>query len=250
MINDYSIFDRIQFKLAQHLNKNHVPSKLSSPIISFSFDDFPKSAAEIGAAYLEKNGFRGTFYAAGALNGTTQDGIQYYDDGDIANLIAVGHEIGCHTFNHHNLMRLSADQVSDEFTRNREYFGSRLKENDFSSFAYPLGAVSPSVKSAARGAYPICRGAWSGMNAGRVDMSLLKVIPLEPAQLSRDQTLDLFEDARAQNAWMIFMVHDIQNDHSNCGTTPTHFREIVDLVAASGIEVLPVKSAAAKVVFG
>ena len=39
-------------------------------MISFGFDDVPASAAEIGAAILEKRGLKGTYFVAAALAGT------------------------------------------------------------------------------------------------------------------------------------------------------------------------------------
>ena len=41
------------------------------PIISFTFDDFPRSALYTGGAILERFGLNGTYYAAFGLMGRT-----------------------------------------------------------------------------------------------------------------------------------------------------------------------------------
>src|SRR5262249_53443030 len=48
------------------------------PVVSFTFDDFPRSAALNGARILERQDARGTFYAAGAYCGQAIDGIAQY----------------------------------------------------------------------------------------------------------------------------------------------------------------------------
>ena len=48
---------------------------LDHAIVTFTFDDFPKSAATTGAAVLERHGWRGTYYAsAGYAGGETHHG--------------------------------------------------------------------------------------------------------------------------------------------------------------------------------
>ncbi|MEL6827616.1 MAG: polysaccharide deacetylase family protein [Pseudomonadota bacterium] len=250
MSEAYSIPERVKFKMALHLQKNKVRSQLRAPLISFTFDDFPKSAVEDGAAKLEAEGLLGTFFPAAKLCGQTENGIRHYDHEDLSRLAEAGHEIGCHSYSHAQLIRLNKSQVDAELAQNRAFIRDAVKDQNVSSFAYPFGAVSPAVKQVAQSHYSICRGAWPGVNAGQIDMSLLKITALEPDKLSLDQAKSLFEEARDLNAWTIFMVHDIQADPSFCGTTPEHFNDIVDAVVASGIEVLPLRSAAAKVVFG
>src|ERR1700733_14195033 len=67
-------------------------------IVSFTFDDFPSSAATRGATILQNYGSCGTFYAAGSLCEQTIDDVSLFNSPDVAALAAVGHEIGCHTF--------------------------------------------------------------------------------------------------------------------------------------------------------
>lgn len=250
MTINYSLWDRINFKRARHLQKSKVPSQLDAPLVSFTFDDFPKTAAEHGAKLLEDHNVRGTFFAAGELRGELENGSVCFDEEDIIRLAETGHEIGCHSYSHQNLLRLSKAEIRSELVQNKAYLEGLLGYQALSSFAYPFGAVSPKVKSVAFDEYSICRSAWRGTNAGRIDMSLLRITPLEPDKLPVSALPELISQAFASNAWIIFMVHDIRSDHSNCGTTVEHYEAVVEHVIKSGIEVLPLKSAAARVVFG
>src|ERR1700692_4118138 len=58
---------RVSNRLARHFSI--VPLQLpdTGPMVSFTFDDVPKSAATVGAPMLEEYNGRGTFYVAGAL---------------------------------------------------------------------------------------------------------------------------------------------------------------------------------------
>src|ERR1041385_194185 len=74
--------------------------KTARPLISFSFDDFPKSAWRDGGAILEQSGARGTYYVClGLLNQDTPTG-QICNLSDLKALCERGHELGCHTYSH------------------------------------------------------------------------------------------------------------------------------------------------------
>lgn len=247
MSNQISPMDRIRFRLARVWNQNLRQSVLEQPVISFSYDDFPKSAVDIGAAELEKHGFQGSFYPAASFCGAHEDGQDYYTREDIGRLRAKGHEIGCHTHDHANLLRLNNREIDDQFVRNQKFFDPLLENDRFVSLAYPFGNVSPRVKKVAQQRFPVCRGVWSGVNTGMIDMALLKVVGLDH-HLTVEQTRDWIEQARAVNGWLIFVAHDIQKQHSPFGVSPDRYAAIVDTVAESGIEVLTIRDAAAKAV--
>jgi hypothetical protein len=60
------------------LHRRSVSLENRGPIVSFSFEDFPRSAAANGAAVLERFGVRGTYYAAmGLMNSSNELGEQF-----------------------------------------------------------------------------------------------------------------------------------------------------------------------------
>lgn len=89
--------------------KNHLLSS-DKAIISFTFDDVPKTAVTNGVKIFNNYGIKGTFYLSLELLGGYSDvGLPIADRNDIENLISNGHEIGDHTYSH-----LRAFKVSDE----------------------------------------------------------------------------------------------------------------------------------------
>src|SRR4051794_20369635 len=72
-----------------------------TPLISFTFDDFPCSAFRTGGRILKEAGLRGTFYASLGLMGTEAPTGKIFLLDDLRDAAAEGHEIGCHTYGHY-----------------------------------------------------------------------------------------------------------------------------------------------------
>ena len=70
------------------------------PIISFTFDDFPRSALHTGGAILKRYGVTGTYYVSFGLMGKQAPTGTMFLREDIETLLEHGHELGCHTFDH------------------------------------------------------------------------------------------------------------------------------------------------------
>jgi len=71
-----------------------------APYISFTFDDFPRSALLQGGAILKSFGIAGTYYASFGLMGKQAPVGQIFLPEDLRELQRQGHELGCHTFGH------------------------------------------------------------------------------------------------------------------------------------------------------
>ena len=83
-----------------HLRVEPFRLRNDTPMVSFTFDDVPKSAATVGAAILEQHDATGTYYVIGGQVGTSAAWWDMVDGEDIADLHRRGHEIACHTFSH------------------------------------------------------------------------------------------------------------------------------------------------------
>ena len=119
-----------------------------------------------------------------------------------------------------------------------------------SSFAYPFGDVSPRTKTLAARAFPVARGIRPGVNEGLVDLAELKAVPLERRSWSAAEVEHWIAQAKAGAGWIVFFTHDVAHEPSPYGCTPAMLEHALDaLEAAAGIEILPVKSALARVVF-
>src|ERR1700690_3728268 len=72
------------------------------PLISFTFDDFPRSALLAGGEILNPFGLAGTYYASFGLAGKDNPSGHIFDNDDLKTLFAQGHELGCHTYAHYD----------------------------------------------------------------------------------------------------------------------------------------------------
>jgi len=91
---------RLSNRLARHFRAAPHRLQAHAPMVSFTFDDAPDSAAGEGAALLEAHGGLGTFYLAGSLIDQPGDFWRGLSNDAIVRLHRGGHEIGCHTFSH------------------------------------------------------------------------------------------------------------------------------------------------------
>ena len=86
------------------------------PFVTFTFDDFHRSALTIGGAILEECGGRGTYYTAMGLLGGHDDYGEYFRSSDLRSLVDRGHELANHTYSHVAAGDVSLKNFSD---RNR-----------------------------------------------------------------------------------------------------------------------------------
>ena len=70
------------------------------PLISFTFDDFPRSALFTAGAMLEQHGFAGTYYTSLGLMGQIAPTGEMFFREDLPVLLKQGHELACHTYAH------------------------------------------------------------------------------------------------------------------------------------------------------
>lgn len=213
------------------------------PIVSFSFDDFPRSALTTGGAILERHGARGTFYAsAGRMGGEGLHGPHFTRD-DLRAALATGHEVACHTYGHVNVALLTEEEILDELARNQHAVASILGEYRMVNFAYPHGRVGRSAKRCVGERFVTCRGVTSGINRGTVDLALLKAHALSSRPPSLAAATRLIGDNARRGGWLILFTHEIADTHSPYGCTPGDFERVVSLATASGAQVVPVRVA-------
>lgn len=223
------------------------PAKVDWPggVVSFTFDDFPRSAWINGGAILEQYGGRGTYYAAMGLAGTGSDLGPMFELDDLCAAHAHGHEIASHTYRHRDVSRLRRKDIADEIERNAVALAQALGDAPIVDFAYPFGGVSISAKSALGRRFASCRGTGRGLNRGTVDLADLFSTSLYAHDFDRDRLCRLIDDARANAAWLIFYTHDVADEPSPFGCTPAQFQSIV-AYAAENMPILPVRDVLAR----
>lgn len=248
-----SLLSRAARKLRQRAVQawpcKRIKSRLDRPIASVVFDDFAQSAWTVGGKVLETAGARGTYFVAGSYCGRELNGIKYYDAEHLVAAHRNGHEIGCHTFAHKTVSPLPAEEIEADIERNRTFVRELLGDVAMTSFAFPHGETSIRTKRLLSRHFTVSRGISPGINAGWIDLSQLKAVELVPYILNSHSMDSVIEAARAARGWLVFVGHDVAEDHSPWGCTPQTLEAAVSKLQAANIEILPMKNAVGRLAF-
>lgn len=217
------------------------------PLISFSFDDFPKSALQVGGAILKSHGFAGTYYASlGLMRQMTPTGLIFNPD-DLKTLLDEGHELGCHTFAHCDSWETAPSTFERSVEENQSAL-SRLHPGAlFTTLSYPITCPRPQTKLRLSRRFECCRFGGQTFNAGSLDLNLVAAHFLEKDGGDRSVVGKLIEQTVQNRGWLIIATHDISDVHTPYGCTPAFFDSVVRDAAGSGALVLPVAEALKRV---
>lgn len=238
---------RIHQQLARRLGVTPLKINLDRPIVTFTFDDFPRSALELGAVRLKARGWRGTFYVSGGLAGVTNHHGELFAPGDLLSLKTDGHEIACHGYSHLDASRLPAEAVAADAARNRAYLKSVGLDDVPASYAFAYGEATPQAKKRLLGTYSSLRGVQAGINRGVADRGLLKSVPLDGGDDGLKRAVAMVKDAARNPGWLIFYGHDIQDQPSEWGCTPDFLDVVLHTVEQSGAQVMTQSDALAAI---
>jgi peptidoglycan/xylan/chitin deacetylase (PgdA/CDA1 family) len=229
---------RVSHRLAMHLRVEPFRLRNDTPMVSFTFDDVPKSAATVGAAILEAHDATGTYYVIGSRVGTSSALWELVDGDDIVDLHRRGHEIACHTFSHKRACDLDAETLSSEIVRNQHYLRSLDSSIHVENFAYPFGYGSFVRKRQLKTVFKSCRSIVPGVNSGSVDLQFLRAVPLIDRRIDRDGIERAFDAAQDTNGWLIFYSHDVADEPSPYGCSPALLDAALEAASRRKIPVL------------
>jgi peptidoglycan/xylan/chitin deacetylase (PgdA/CDA1 family) len=238
-----SLKARIGNRLARHLRRQPFRLRNDGPMVSFTFDDAPISAATRGAGMLEEYDARGTFYVAGGLADSWSGNWNTIGADDVADLHHRGHEIGCHTFSHTRATDLTAATMATELKENRRYLLALDPSIRIENFAYPYGTGSLRLKGQLGKTFRSSRGILPGVNSGTVDLQYLRATPLVDCLIDHDGIDRVFDEAVAGNGWLIFYGHDVEAEPSPYGCTPALLRHALEAAARRKIPAMSVANA-------
>jgi Polysaccharide deacetylase len=213
------------------------------PVISFTFDDFPRSALVTGGAILNGLGVSGTYYASLGLMGQEAPSGRIFDAEDLPRLFEQGHELGCHTFSHCHSWDTAPDEFEAAIKKNREVLRELAPAAEFKTFAYPISSPRPATKARIAAMFLSCRCGGQKPNAGTADLNQLSAYFLEKSRHDLGAVRAVIDQNRLQRSWLIFATHDIADDPTPFGCTPGFFAEAVEYAVRSGARVLPVADA-------
>ena len=217
----------------------HLPS--IGPIVTFTFDDFPRSAQQVGGRILSSVGLHGTFYAAYGLMGSTDvcSGDLFGLD-DLYRLVDDGHELATHTFHHVSGREFSQAAYVKEALDGRGALRSIAGLSVSDNFAYPFGDVTAATKRAIGKVMLSCRSIFRGVNRPIVDLNLLRANPLYGDIEQLTTIRKLLRRTQELSGWLIFYTHDVRDRPSRYGCTPALLESIVYAAVESSMRVMSV----------
>jgi peptidoglycan/xylan/chitin deacetylase (PgdA/CDA1 family) len=234
---------RVSNRLARHLHAAPLRLAGTGPMVSFTFDDVPESAASIGAPMLEEYGGRATFYISGGLVGQWSGHWNGIAPDDIVSLHRGGHEIACHTYSHRQAIDLDAMAMAEEIDRNRRYFASLDPTIHLQNFAYPYGLATVSRKGQLRGVFHSARSILPGVNRNVIDLQFLRATPLIDMHIDESGIESAFDEAAKANGWLIFYGHDVATNPSPYGCTPQLLQRALKAASVRDMPIVTVAEA-------
>jgi glycosyltransferase involved in cell wall biosynthesis/peptidoglycan/xylan/chitin deacetylase (PgdA/CDA1 family) len=210
------------------------------PLISFTFDDFPRSALLVGGAMLNRFGLAGTYYASfGLVSKETATGQIFFPD-DLTILFEQGHELGCHTSSHCDSWETATEIFENSIVQNRAALNRLFPDAEFKTFSYPIRLPRPQTKARVAEYFLCCRGGGQTSNIGKVDLNQLSAYFLEKSRDDFQAVKDLIDSNRQACGWLIFVTHDISDKPTPFGCTPGFFERVVQYAISSGAQIVPV----------
>jgi peptidoglycan/xylan/chitin deacetylase (PgdA/CDA1 family) len=214
------------------------------PYVSFTFDDFPRTALTKGGEILRRRGVRGTYFVSMQLLGKPSPSGPIATTDDVKALLADGHELGCHTYEHLDGCNSSIDAFERSIRQNRAALADVVPAVELPTFAYPLDGPVLSIKRAVGTHFVGCRGGGQTFNSGVIDLNLLKAYFLDWRNRGNlDAVREVVDRNAAARGWLIFATHDVAAEPSRYGCLPEFFEEAVRLSIASGARVVPMMRA-------
>lgn len=230
-------------RMARWLSRRTCRIKAEPPIISFTFDDFPKSALFRGGAILREHGLFGTYYVSCGLMGQNGPTGEIFSHEDLGECVRQKHELGCHTFNHCHAWDTKPAEFEASILRNQQALGPELTGSKLTSLSYPISYPRPATKRRVARYYDCARGGGQAFNAGITDSMYLKSFFIEQSRDDLGAIKSMIDSNSRGSGWLIFATHDISETPTRFGCTPRLFEQVVEYSARSGATVLPVGQA-------
>jgi peptidoglycan/xylan/chitin deacetylase (PgdA/CDA1 family) len=214
------------------------------PIVSFTFDDFPRTAYSTGGAILEQFEARGTYYAAPGLMNTVNELGEQFNPDDLHALLEKEHELASHTFSHLSSRAVSSSAFLSDVEKGRRTL-EEVVGFESGNFSYPYGHVTVNSKRVVAPTLASARGIYSGLNGSEFDLNLLRANALYGGMERARWAADLIGENVKEKSWLIFYTHDVRSAPSPFGCTPDLLEAAVLSAVQTGSRILTVREALA-----
>jgi peptidoglycan/xylan/chitin deacetylase (PgdA/CDA1 family) len=219
----------------------------SGPIVSFTFDDFPRTALTTGGQILKSYGVRATYYAAiGLMNTSNELGEQFRRE-DLDTVLCDGHELASHTFSHISCHSVSSSKFRKEVEKGRRAILELTGRSDSRNFAFPFGDVTLASKRAVGQDVASSRSIWGGLNGPNIDLNLLRANSLYGDSDKCAEVRELILKNELRKQWLIFYTHDVHESASRFGCTPALLECAVSFASQRRSRILTVSEVVAEI---
>ncbi|KYG71627.1 polysaccharide deacetylase [Roseivirga ehrenbergii] len=233
--------DKLRKKLGVMTHKKKFTPPSDKLFVSFTFDDVHQSALDEARKMLNKHNIKATYYLC--LSFLESEEVQLkFDLEDLKKCTEDGHELACHTFSHLHFLRTERNDILKDLDLNKALLKRILPDINFDNFSYPFGEQTYTARGIIKDRFTSGRGIEHGINRGIIDLNNLKAVRLYENTHSIAQIESIIQEAKDKGGWLIFYTHDVQDDFSKYGCSPTYFNKVVKLVANQNIDTSTVKT--------
>lgn len=241
-MRDRSVRGYLRRERSRFRSRRPLARDTDRPMVSFTFDDVPLSAAMTGAALLAARNARGTFYVCGAFaDGTPGELSPYADWPSLRKLAEEGHEIGCHTFGHRNNAHLDESALVAQIEANRSAMLSHGIPAP-RTYAFPFGDVTTPAKRTLATHFGILRATWPGIMRKGSDANSATAVTIEGDNAVANAETWL-RKVSSSGGWLIFLAHGVTDDTVEYALRPAQLAEIIGICQSLGCEILTVSEA-------
>lgn len=212
------------------------------PMVSFTFDDFPRSAWTVAGTMLGEHGAHGTYYTARGLMGKSTSVGEMFGPADLEAVVRDGHEVACHTFDHALCSKLDTGDLLGNCRKNRLSIAEDLHGYGLTNFSFPEGVVTLRAKVALSSVYVTCRTIEPGINAEPADFGFLRANRVY-SRSGIDRVKEQIRQNAERKGWLILYTHDVTAQPSPYGCTPREFEEVLQCAVRSQAEILSIAEA-------
>lgn len=222
-----SISARVQRRVVQHRLAAPVMVRPDRPIVSFTFDDFPKSSVT-GADIVEAAGGHAGFYACTSLMRARSPLMgDLFDSATLAELSGRGHEIGAHSHTHLDCGHATTATLERDIAENLVQLKNAGLDKTVSAFAFPYGETSFATKRWTSTVFSTSRGIKPGVNIGRCDRAQLRATELQDSEAHMKRAREMLKTCIQSKGWLMFFTHDVSNAPSPYGVRASMLKDLV-----------------------
>lgn len=210
----------------------------SGGLVSITFDDANDSQFTTAEPYLDKYGYKGTFYIIPEEVNTGGSMTQT----QVETLHNQGHEVAMH-----GATNLSTFSLADLQTELNEIKAYQIRYGFSDNFSYPNGAYNDQIREEVSKRFSSSRNiSFLKNNTGYIDPYYINAVSMGSSTATSTLT-GMIDEAIANDEWLILNFHDIVTSASaETQLNTSKYQAVIDYLNTSGVQVMPVEQVLAR----